>query len=100
MKKVLEDVVDERAQQDEKWGVQAHPDGTGGELADRQCAEAKSWTEVQARRGKVTWRDILDEEVKEAFSESDRRRLREELVQVAAVAVAWIEDIDRRGERP
>jgi hypothetical protein len=37
------------------------------------------------------------EEVFEAFAESSPDALRKELTQVAAVAVAWIEDIDSRG---
>lgn len=40
---------------------------------------------------------ILDAEVCEAFDESDSKKLRANLVQVAAVAVNWIEAIDRRG---
>jgi hypothetical protein len=46
--------------------------------------------------GRVTWRHILTEEVYEAFAESDPTKLRAELVQVAAVAVQWIQAIDRR----
>lgn len=42
------------------------------------------------------WRHILDEEVAEALAETDPERLRAELVQVAAVAVQWIEALDRR----
>jgi hypothetical protein len=44
---------------------------------------------------------VLVEEVGEvarAVLESDGRGLREELVQVAAVAVAWIEGLDAEGE--
>jgi hypothetical protein len=36
------------------------------------------------------------EEVREAMAESDPAKLRVELVQVAAVSVAWIEALDRR----
>ena len=36
--------------------------------------------------------------VGEAFAESDPDKLRTELIQVAAVAVAWIESIDRNSE--
>jgi len=50
-----------------------------------------------ADRDQVTWRDILYEEVLEAYVETDWSALRAELVQVAAVAVAWIEHLDRRG---
>jgi hypothetical protein len=44
----------------------------------------------------ASWLTILLEEVFEAAGEEDISRLRTELVQVAAVAVAWIEDIDSR----
>lgn len=94
---VIADVLQERARQDTQWGEQNHPDGTGGnqaaaDLARRVCQQA-------ADAGQLTWRQVLDEEVQEAFAEADPGRLRTELVQVAAVAVAWIEAIDRRGGR-
>ncbi|MEY9934267.1 hypothetical protein ABH926_008932 [Catenulispora sp. GP43] len=40
---------------------------------------------------------MLLEEVYEALAEVDPAALRAELVQVAAVAAAWVEDIDSRG---
>lgn len=94
---VLRHIGTERLLQDEKWGEQNHLDGTGGneaaaDLARLVCQQA-------ARAGQLSWRYVLDEEVQEAFAESDPARLRAELVQVAAVAVAWIEAIDRRGNR-
>jgi hypothetical protein len=49
-----------------------------------------------AQEGTTTWKHILREEFLEAMAEEDPEQLREELVQVAAVAVAWIEAIDRR----
>lgn len=70
-------VIRERQQQDEKWGLQRH-----------------SWPE---------WITILTEEVGEAaqaandeyfHSRDDLSRLKEELVQVAAVAMAMVEHID------
>jgi NTP pyrophosphatase (non-canonical NTP hydrolase) len=73
MKGILGEVVDERKRQDDRWGVQNHgPDG---------------------------WLTILMEEVGEAsravlggWADNKYRR---ELVQVAAVAVAAIECLDR-----
>lgn len=44
----------------------------------------------------ATWLLIALEEVFEALAESDPAKLRAELVQSAAVHVAWIEAIDRR----
>ena len=102
---VIAEVAAERERQDAKWGEQNHPDGTGPTwplviapmvnaetariLAQRMCQSA-------ARHGSVTWQHILGEEFVEALAEEDPVKLRAELVQVAAVAVAWIEAIDRR----
>ncbi|MFB7896113.1 hypothetical protein ACFC1B_07260 [Streptomyces xiamenensis] len=95
----------ERQRQIARFGDQQHPDGTGPrtasighglEHADRAAADARLRCQNAARRGQTTWRDILAEEVYEAAAESDPAALRTELVQVAAVALAWIHDIDRR----
>lgn len=93
---VLGEVRSERAAQDAKWGEQNHPDGTGGRAARIAAVNARSACQEAAERGAVTWMHILREEVREAFAEEDQGRLREELAQVAAVAVGWIEHIDRR----
>lgn len=92
---VLSEVYDERERQDAKWGQQNHPNGTRASnvIAANQ---AKALTDAHAKAGTLTWRDILDEEVQEAFAETDPALLRAELVQVAAVATAWVEAIDRR----
>ncbi|MEB0303834.1 hypothetical protein QN345_00575 [Cryobacterium sp. 10I1] len=103
------EVIDERTRQNEKWGEQNHPNGTGPgckPLADVTTEHysypaedlatlAKLATDRAAARGDVTWRDILIEEVFEAFAEDDPAKLRAELVQVAAVAQQWVEAIDR-----
>lgn len=69
---------------------------------------ARSACDGAARIGQCTWAHILVEEVAEAIEagcESQQGRasvdaLRAELVQVAAVAVSWIEAIDRRAVKP
>jgi hypothetical protein len=94
-RRVLAEVERERGQQDEKWGEQNHADGTGEDYAELAEA-ARAQCDSAARVGAVTWRHILLEEVCEAAAEADPRKLREELLQVAAVAVAWVEAIDRR----
>lgn len=38
-----------------------------------------------------TWAHLVREEVAEAFQESDPARLAEELIQVAALCVSWVE---------
>jgi hypothetical protein len=94
--KVLGEIAAERARQDEKWGEQNHPDGTGDypEIIDADVARMAC--EGAAEGGYLDWLHILREEVAEAFAESAPDKLRAELVQVAAVAVAWVEAIDRR----
>lgn len=97
---VLAEIAAERRAQDAKWGEQNHPDGTGGTtmrlLADRKRARTQELAELD----EVAWSDILAEEVYEAMAEDDPAKLRAELVQVAAVATAWMEAIDRRTEPP
>jgi len=93
--KVLKEVLVERAAQDFKWGEQNHPDGTStmwqaeADFMRRECEEAFAG-------GEGTWKHVLLEEVAEAIAEEDQVKLRTELLQVAAVAVAWVECIDRR----
>ena len=114
--RVLSDVDDERGRQDEKWGEQNHPDGTGPGvlpldpisahhgrhtyLEDAPAVDladaARRACKAAGHAGHDTWRAILLEEVFEALAEDDPARLRTELVQVAAVATQWAEAIDRR----
>ncbi|MGN9842063.1 NUDIX hydrolase [Nonomuraea sp. H19] len=94
--KVLADVAAERAAQDARWGMQVLPDGTGGDGTAADSDLARHETDTVARSGALTWRHILAEEVLEAFAETDRDRLRAELIQVAAVAVKWAQALDRR----
>ena len=91
---VLQDVRWEVGNQLHQWGIQHHPDGTGGQWDASLADYAKVVCGAKAKAGTLTWKDILLEEVYEACAESDRQRLRAELVQVAAVCVSWIEDID------
>jgi len=116
-RKVAADVRAERARQNEKWGQQNHPDGTGpltAPLLDmlmridqsrsddyrtaacELAAAATRSTDEAAVTGNVTWLDITLEEFVEATAESDPTKLRTELIQLAAVAQQWAEAIDRR----
>ena len=95
MRQVLDEIVAERVRQHDKWGEQNHPDGTGGDAYKWLADGARHKCQTAAALGEVTYRHILEEEVAEAYAESDPQRLRAELIQVAAVAVAWVEKIDR-----
>lgn len=70
-----------------------HVPVTMGTLAyvARNTTDAHSFSEGD---GTVTWADILLEEVAESFAEDEPGRVREEMVQVAAVALKIIAAID------
>lgn len=102
---VLAEIQAERLAQDEKCGEQNHEDGTVQiDRLDSQplqrwtfhAVNQRNRTNLRALDGDLAWSDILAEEVAEAFAETDPVKLRTELIQVAAVAVAWVECIDRR----
>lgn len=93
--RVLSDVAAERLAQDALWGVQDFPDGTGPD-GHGAADEAKRACRDAAARGELTWRHIFTEEFLEALAESEPGPLRSELVQTAAVAVKWIQALDRR----
>lgn len=111
-RKVLREVFGERLRQDAKFGEQNHPDldqvllNREGGCTEKRMAEhyeicsadrARWLCDEMFRRGQGTWGHILVEEVAEAICTlSDTPALRAELVQIAAVATAWIEAIDRR----
>lgn len=119
---VFDDVLDERAAQDEKWGEQSHPDADPVILARRErgdhyaepaniarrlaeeyeiptAARAQLICQEKARQGRVTWFDILLEEVAElleAIAGGDLEAIRDEVIDVTAVGVVWAEALDRR----
>lgn len=106
---VLAEVAAERVRQDAKWGQQDHPCvdephiGKPGWIGIRYGiigeAEAKRQCETAFAAGCGTYADIAIEEVAEAVCAEDDAKRRAELVQCAAVFVAWIEAIDRRNAR-
>jgi hypothetical protein len=104
---VLEEVADELRRQLDKWGIQNHPAGTGvgKHFAGAEVEDAhpdvnfygnnanafKEINDVHVENNTLTWMNILLEELFEAGAESqeDIEKLVEELVQTAAVAVAF-----------
>lgn len=95
---VLSSVHAERWNQDSKWGEQNHPDGTGGPVAEFEAGIVREECETAFAYNVGTFRHILLEEVYEALAESDPEKLQAELIQVAAVAVAWVEKLIRNNE--
>lgn len=96
--RVIDDFVTERERQDAKHpGTVDFPDGTGV-IYSYMAYNARLMCDVAASQGTCTWKNVLEEEVCEAYAESDHAKLRAELVQVMAVAGRWIETIDSRVE--
>lgn len=103
---ILDELIEEWARQDGKWGDQTHVDGTGpssGTPWNRpssflQAANVqRTRVDKQARNGGSNWADILLEEVLEACaSPAMSDALESELVQVMAVAGKWLRDTRRR----
>lgn len=93
---ILREVAAERARQDEKHGVQLIPDGTSERTYGATRENCRALTDERMAKGTHTWLDILREEFYEAAAEEDPAKLREELKQVSAVAVNWMEAIDGR----
>ncbi len=77
-----------------------HPDGTGWDAPLRIPSVLKIRAECRGAfgRGEGTWLHVLVEEVGEVSDADKPQELRAELIQVAAVAQAWVEAIDCRGE--
>lgn len=93
---IIAEVQAERERQDARWGEQNHRDGTGSLTQVLEADKARDACQAAFARGDGTWMHVLIEEVFEAFAEEEPSKVRAELVQVAAVAVAWIAAIDRR----
>jgi len=96
----IKDGLAERGRQDAKFGpVDKHlecPDGTGGDYVEFLARAAKLTCDEATAEGRLSWAHILTEEFFEALAEEDGKKLRGELVQVAAVACKWVETIDAR----
>jgi len=92
----LAEVQREMERQIELWGVQHHPSGTGYALSASTLEFARDNFAKCQKIGLLTWHEILEEEVHEAYVETDPQKLRTELIQVAAVALSWVRDLDTK----
>ena len=104
---VLDLVLEERRIQEARYGEAnktlesgSGPDtrwlapytGDSAELIQRRLR--REYEDFEDEVGEVTWVHLVREEIAEAFQESDPTRLAEELVQVAALCVSWVERLD------
>jgi hypothetical protein len=96
--KIFKDIHKERLRQHEKWGDQKISMTEAACAPDMMAANARLLKSMNDSGERSSWFYVLMEEVYEAFSETDLARQREELIQVAAVAVQIIEGIDKAME--
>lgn len=97
---IINEVLRERRKQEAKWGVQDHPSivfGTHYNVARE--AVAKYVCGERVRQNNLAWTDIAIEELAEAIEAPGEIARRDELIQLAAVVLAWIENIDRNTEQ-
>lgn len=101
---ILELVFAERERQEARYGA-TNPhlvDGTGpntrwlGPYTGHSAAEIqhelrRDYEDWEAEEGLPTWAHLVREEIAEAFQEDDPIKLGEELIQVAALCVSWVE---------
>jgi hypothetical protein len=91
---VLTEVFAERQRQLAKWGNQTHlEDGVSLGTAWRASSEeqCKNICEVAGELGTLSWELIFNEEVAEVLAAKTVEDRCAELVQLAAVCVAWVE---------
>lgn len=109
--RVLLDVFSERKRQVARYGTNDDiEDGTGPETRWAAPVSTKSARELERvfredyedyeeEAGNPTWVHLVREELAEAFAEpAGSERLEEELIQVAALCVSWVERLRARRE--
>ncbi len=90
-------VLNERRRQDEKWGEQNHNDYYWlGILGEEFGEAAKALIENALDSREPYQPTVADPFVHEVLQRRETADLEKELLHVAAVAVAWLEAIERR----
>lgn len=92
---ISEEILAERDRQDERFGEQWEMP-LGADVSDRfsYLTKACTYKSINGSSAK-DFASMLLEEVYEALAESDPQKMREELIQVLAVAMKMVEKIDR-----
>jgi len=98
MNYIFDEIKLERQRQDEKFGTQNHPmtpELFSLEGCKSRLEAMRHQNKINTQNKKDNWYHILAEEIFEVFSETDPNKQREEMIQVAAIAVAIIECLDK-----
>lgn len=106
MNEIIKQIIDERKRQLKKWGEhnENHPSIDEGAWMDGELSayygilpeeDAKAQCDFRFGKKQGTWADIFLEEVSEAIHAPSPEKMKEELIQVIAVGIAWVQSIDR-----
>ena len=97
LRPVLMEVEYERRRQDVKWGEQNWPLGNESSRLSRWLERrVKRRVDLSLKNKTATWLGIIHEEFAEFRAQDDDEAARTELIQLAAVAVAAAEALDRK----
>jgi hypothetical protein len=89
-REAVHEVLAEMKRQGTKWGpMRQMENGTGSDYWKSMRDGAQQATDAAFKYGWGNWSYILLEEVYEVMAESNPKRLKAELIQVAAVALSW-----------
>lgn len=94
--RAVADVINERLRQERLFPDQHLPLGTDSTYWGIVEQAAKDDCYMGAVNGSLTWADVLREEVYEALATTEVEDTRREMIEVAAVALRIVEDIDSR----
>lgn len=92
---IFDEIYRERESQVEQWGDQPLPLGFGGHQYRVLSDQYRRERDEASASGELTHRHILLDKFFDAVSEYRPQQARDELIQLAAVAVKVIQDIDR-----
>jgi hypothetical protein len=92
---IFDEIKAERQRQNEKWGIQNLPMLNIPITPEGMKSKSEMYKTINDNNKNPAWFFVLMEEVYEAFAEIDPVKQREEMIQVAAVAVQIIEYLDR-----
>ena len=93
--RIFSEISRECKRQDKKWGEQNHP-MTRCVGSAELIESLKYFRMINEQSDRYDWYSILQEEIGEAFTETEPEKQREEMIQAATVMVRIIECLDRR----
>lgn len=92
---VLAEAAAEREAQFKQWGAQELPMGFGSPSYRQLAATMREGRDFAAKQGQVTYEQILLTAFYDVLGEPDQEKARDQLLQLIAVGVQAIQEIDR-----